>query len=943
MKGLELAIKTFCALAESTEEVSPSTLWCWDSVRTALEASPRGRAVIDTLESLEDDELFAVLQAAGTFEPLSPLGETYIFDSAADAKRFYDHVPAEGREMFAENVVNVHGEAVRESFTAPHGGEYVGLDDLADICNGVKAENPLMEAFAWIDTALPQDMRRAGIAWDRIAEALVMRSRRGLHEGVLGTAGPEESFTGRIARLAVPRKRIGGVDADLVAALHEQNMIPAWAARRLGLQEQDDAVRPGGEAEAGAEGGAEAERGVSNERPEDQPGSPAASKSEPSKEREEPTEVPKGEEGGTTHGEVKLSDGTTVPEPVLKQALAKLLHNLATQVEQGTTGGKPEERKPEEEPEKPEEEPEEEGPEEPKEPEAPPTPEEKPEEGEEEEKPPAPPAPAAPAAPAPKKESVAARLLRGEVSLDEVLGGASTKGAYPFRKKEQQYAQMSMDQLHFALGDAHEAAKAMQGHDPTAEAWYLDDLATIQKEINRRKTMAEGRRKKMTKADALAKLKATGQLSTGMLEPLGISMDQFLRFAQLPKKRTDEIVKKMIAHLEKGGSLSEAVDETAARELELYIDNDRELYRQRRSIEQNIARKMKSGRYDPTKAPKLWQYLIDAGARKYAKEFGGSVRDMFPKELRVWLSVQYARDHEQELGIQGGLAELAEQLDVGQEAEGEAAAKGFADAAAALKQLRQASFALTTDSLVRLESLLQSVGAKKAAKAVTKLRGQVAGFNDDVKAAAEALDKANDQFKGENGGKGGEEHQGMEGENGEAEAAPPTDNPGNQVPAGEQKPETPPPAETPPAASESVRAAVGRLAGTDIPGRILGGENYITVAEDIRLKTSDIGLTSREVAEVHEMLRLTESMARSKVFSLEMPDGDRDLLRSVSAHPRDIPARLVEALDAYGSVSVREDTVMEAVKALRQFGELRHRVLAEHLERMMSVASAGTV
>lgn len=88
------------------------------------------------------------------------------------------------------------------------------------------------------------------------------------------------------------------------------------------------------------------------------------------------------------------------------------------------------------------------------------------------------------------------------------------------------------------------------------------------------------------------------------------------------------------------------------RELELYIDNDYTLYSgQRQSIEANIQRKVKSGKYDPAKAPKLWQYLVDAGAKKYVKEFGGSVRTMFPKKMREELAKEMSNDYAEEHGL----------------------------------------------------------------------------------------------------------------------------------------------------------------------------------------------------------------------------------------------------------------------------------------------------
>ena len=66
-------------------------------------------------------------------------------------------------------------------------------------------------------------------------------------------------------------------------------------------------------------------------------------------------------------------------------------------------------------------------------------------------------------------------------------------------------------------------------------------------------------------------------------------------------------------------------DTIAARELELYITNDRLLYQnQARYIIVNLAKKLFKRTYDRTKALKLWGYLADAGAQRYTKEFDAS-------------------------------------------------------------------------------------------------------------------------------------------------------------------------------------------------------------------------------------------------------------------------------------------------------------------------------
>lgn len=79
------------------------------------------------------------------------------------------------------------------------------------------------------------------------------------------------------------------------------------------------------------------------------------------------------------------------------------------------------------------------------------------------------------------------------------------------------------------------------------------------------------------------------------------------------------------------------------RELELFIMNDQDLYRQMfMPIIMNLARKMKRGVYNHQMAPKLWQYLVDQGAKKYVMQHGGTVRNIFPKQARMELAKDMA-------------------------------------------------------------------------------------------------------------------------------------------------------------------------------------------------------------------------------------------------------------------------------------------------------------
>ena len=87
-------------------------------------------------------------------------------------------------------------------------------------------------------------------------------------------------------------------------------------------------------------------------------------------------------------------------------------------------------------------------------------------------------------------------------------------------------------------------------------------------------------------------------------------------------------------------------------ELKLYIENDSDLYRQKIvPIVKNIQRKMKSGKYDHKKAPKLWKYLVDDGAKKYAKEFPGV---KFDRKVKDHVAQEFADEYRVEIEVQGG-------------------------------------------------------------------------------------------------------------------------------------------------------------------------------------------------------------------------------------------------------------------------------------------------
>jgi len=101
-----------------------------------------------------------------------------------------------------------------------------------------------------------------------------------------------------------------------------------------------------------------------------------------------------------------------------------------------------------------------------------------------------------------------------------------------------------------------------------------------------------------------------------------------------------------------------------ARELKLYIDNDYELYSggQRTSIIDNLLRKKNAGKYDHDLAAKLWEYYAESGAKKYAKDFGGTWHQIFDVPTRKAVAREL-RDDFESLYSEGEYTERQRQLE----------------------------------------------------------------------------------------------------------------------------------------------------------------------------------------------------------------------------------------------------------------------------------------
>ena len=94
--------------------------------------------------------------------------------------------------------------------------------------------------------------------------------------------------------------------------------------------------------------------------------------------------------------------------------------------------------------------------------------------------------------------------------------------------------------------------------------------------------------------------------------------------------------------------LTEASLSEEMTELKLYIDNDSSLYRQRyMPILKNLSKKKKKGQYRKNLAQRAFMYLVDDGAKRYVKSYGGNVRDVFPKRQRKMLAQDYVEEFEE--------------------------------------------------------------------------------------------------------------------------------------------------------------------------------------------------------------------------------------------------------------------------------------------------------
>jgi hypothetical protein len=96
-----------------------------------------------------------------------------------------------------------------------------------------------------------------------------------------------------------------------------------------------------------------------------------------------------------------------------------------------------------------------------------------------------------------------------------------------------------------------------------------------------------------------------------------------------------------------------------ARELKLYLDNDRELYeRLMRDYYGNLVKKLAAGRYNRALSPKLFMYFVEVAARSYCRDHCSSEREwsqVFDKATRMEVAEELADDFEADIRESGDM------------------------------------------------------------------------------------------------------------------------------------------------------------------------------------------------------------------------------------------------------------------------------------------------
>lgn len=334
-KNLERAVRVFRALVESPVKVDSSTIRSWPHLERAI--SHDGTLLVE-MQSLPAAQRARVQAYVGEFEPLQESRPVYQLPDAREASRFI------------QQVTEVGGQAAHldgGGLVAASGPDYTQIESLAAELGGVPYRGPsLADDYDYVDRALPEALFidsgiDANLCERALIEAINKTGGNALNESMfvgIKSDGPLSAYRTRLDTFAQP-KQVLGVPKPLAEAVRLSGMAtPAM----LAVMEAGDNPPGVNQGNGGADNGGPSDRGgIAKDQPDARHGQPANSRNGEQQQQQPPTEhVPSQEQGGAGNA-IRLPDGTEIPMDTMRQAFAKMLHNMATQVENGTMGGQP--------------------------------------------------------------------------------------------------------------------------------------------------------------------------------------------------------------------------------------------------------------------------------------------------------------------------------------------------------------------------------------------------------------------------------------------------------------------------------------------------------------------------------------------------------------------------------------------------------------------------
>ncbi len=212
------------------------------------------------------------------------------------------------------------------------------------------------------------------------------------------------------------------------------------------------------------------------------------------------------------------------------------------------------------------------------------------------------------------------------------------------------------------LGERYESGELSRERDERVDTWY-ESLRTF---LMRTESVADAVKKIKQKDESVRGVRKNDGPFTVVAMKGKKVMNQFknAEFSELKDVITmmkTENKGAKISVESKGGKIvhTESVeldeDKQSARELQLFVDNDRQIYTRRMMpIFKNLMSKRAAGKYDPKLATKLFMYAMDDGAKAYVKMHdapGAKWNKVFDKQTRMMAADNARREFEGEADL----------------------------------------------------------------------------------------------------------------------------------------------------------------------------------------------------------------------------------------------------------------------------------------------------